>query len=194
MSLVPQEIEGKVVEISGYLLLMYTSPDMLQRFLDLLKTISNDGTHGTNAAKFVLITVMVFVDMYVASLAEHEKGVACANMALAAIAEKHVGLNLSNPGLDPGVRMSMQGYRRSLGRPATQAKGLTKELLQGFIHQAIGLDIDSNGRKRATLVMWREAWREPTCLLTLARFADLQHVMRRDISVDHLRQVIAIQF
>ncbi|TRY61832.1 hypothetical protein TCAL_13324 [Tigriopus californicus] len=115
-------------------------------------------------------------------------------MALAAIADKHVGLNLSNPCLDPGVRMSMQGYRRRLGRPATQAKGLTKALLQGFINQAIGLDIDSNGRKRATLVMWREAWRELTCFLTLARFADLQHVTRRDISVDHLRHVIVIQF
>lgn len=134
------------------------------------------------------------VDMYVAYLADQGKGVSCANMALAAIADQHVGKRLVNPCLDPGVRMSMQGYRRRLGKPATQAQGLTKSLLKRFIDHAIGGDVSNQGKTRSRLTMWREAWRELTCFLTLARFADLQNVTRRDVSIDHQKQIVTIQF
>ncbi|XP_059098236.1 uncharacterized protein LOC131892399 [Tigriopus californicus] len=59
-STIPEEIQEKVAETSGYFLLTYASPEMLKRFRDHSTIISIDGTHGTNSAKFVLISVLVF--------------------------------------------------------------------------------------------------------------------------------------
>ncbi|XP_059088130.1 uncharacterized protein LOC131884377 isoform X2 [Tigriopus californicus] len=56
----PEDIVGKVIETSGYFLLTYASPEMIQRFHDHPTIVSIDGTHGTNASKFVLITIVVF--------------------------------------------------------------------------------------------------------------------------------------
>ncbi|TRY81022.1 hypothetical protein TCAL_15527 [Tigriopus californicus] len=66
-STIPEEIQEKVAETSGYFLLTYASPEMLKRFRDHSTIISIDGTHGTNSAKFVLISVLVFGSAHIYS-------------------------------------------------------------------------------------------------------------------------------
>lgn len=60
MSVFPDAVQHKVVETNGLFLLCYASEAMLQRFRDHPTIISVDGTHGTNSAKFVLISILVF--------------------------------------------------------------------------------------------------------------------------------------
>ncbi|TRY75338.1 hypothetical protein TCAL_15601 [Tigriopus californicus] len=63
-----KDIADKVIETSGYFLLTYASPDMIQRFHDHPTTISIDGTHGTNAAKYVLISILMFGNYCIPSI------------------------------------------------------------------------------------------------------------------------------
>ena len=62
------------------------------------------------------------------------------------------------------------------------------------MHKSIGKNLDSNGRVPATLVNWREAWRELASFLTLARFSDLQRVRREDVRLDYQKKIVSISF
>jgi hypothetical protein len=70
----------------------------------------------------------------------------------------------------------MQGIKKTFGKEAVSARGLTKGLLKGLINAAIGEDLD--GTKVAPLKMWREAWREVACFLTCLRFSDMNRGTR----------------
>ena len=134
------------------------------------------------------------VDLYLGHLVLDGKGVSTVRLALAAIAEKHVFNRLTDPTKDATIRMTVQGIQRVLGRPAVQARPITKGILKGLIHKSIGKDLDSNGRVSASLVNWREAWRELASYLTLSRFSDLQRVRRQDVTLDYEKRVVAIAF
>lgn len=60
MSAMPEDVKSKVVSTSGYFLLCYASDAMIRRFRNHPTTIAIDGTHNTNAAKYILITIMIF--------------------------------------------------------------------------------------------------------------------------------------
>ena len=134
------------------------------------------------------------VDLYLGHLVLDGKGVSTVRLALAAIAEKHVFNRLVDPTKDATIRMTVQGIQRVLGRPAVQARPITKGTLKGLIHKAIGKDLDSNGRVPASLVNWREAWRELASYLTLSRFSDLQRVRKEDITLNYESKIVAIAF
>ena len=122
------------------------------------------------------------------------KGVSTVRLALAAVAEKHVFNRLVDPTKDATIRMTVQGIQRVLGRPAVQARPITKGILKGLVHKSIGKDLDSNGAIAASLVNWREAWREMASYLTLSRFSDLQRVRRQDVTLDYEKRVVQIAF
>jgi hypothetical protein len=121
------------------------------------------------------------VDEYLAELVMSDKGVASANMALAAIADKQVLIKLENPCIDASIKITMQGIKRVCGKPVVQARGFTKGDVKGIISLAIGSHLD--GGPKASLTMWREAWRELVCFLGVARFSDLSRVQRKDVSI-----------
>ena len=54
------------------------------------------------------------VDIYLAEIVITGRGAATAQMALAAISDKHVTMRLESPCSDPSIRQSMQGIRRTL--------------------------------------------------------------------------------
>ena len=132
------------------------------------------------------------IDLYLAALMLDGKGVPSARMGKAAIADKHVAMGLSDPTSSERVSMTLAGIQRLLGRPAVQARGLTKGALKGLVHKSIGKDL--NGGAEASLIMWREAWRKLTCFLTLARFSDLQRVQRKHVHFDLAKKMITIEF
>jgi hypothetical protein len=113
-------------------------------------------------------------------------------MALAAIADRLVALGLDKPCIVPTNRMTMKGIQRKCGKPPVSARAMSKGLVKGIVHRAIGRDIDSQGRERASLTMWREAWRELICFLSLSRFSDVQRVSRKHVLVE--KNSVAITF
>eukprot|EP00094_Tigriopus_californicus_P013513 TCALIF_13071-PA protein Name:"Protein of unknown function" AED:0.83 eAED:0.83 QI:56/0/0.25/0.25/0.66/0.75/4/0/286 len=56
----PHGLQDKLVETSGSFLLCYASEPMLQRFQRHPTVVAIDGTHGTNASKFIMISINVF--------------------------------------------------------------------------------------------------------------------------------------
>ena len=134
------------------------------------------------------------VDLYLGHLVLEGKKVATVRMALASIAERHVFNRLLDPTKDATIRMTVQGIQRVLGKPAVQAKPITKGILKGLIHKSIGKDLDSNGSVAASVVNWREAWRELASYLTLSRFSDLQRVRREDVTLNYESKVVSIAF
>jgi hypothetical protein len=124
------------------------------------------------------------VDLYVAFAIKNEKGIAFAQMALAAIADMHVRHGFATPTNNPTIKMTMQGVKKRLGKPATQAKGFTKGLVKGLVRKWIGKDLDSGGRVVASKVSWREAWRELTCFVSTSRVSDLQKLARKAVVID----------
>jgi hypothetical protein len=76
----------------------------------------------------------------------------------------------------------MEGNKKEFGKPSVQAEGLSKACLKGMVNVAIGKHL--NGKGKASLVMWREAWREMVCFTAIARFSDVNRLRRKDISED----------
>ena len=60
--------------------------------------------------------------------------------------------SLADPTKDTTIRKAVQGIQRVLGRPAVQARPITKGILKRLVHIAIGKDIDSNGKFKSSLV------------------------------------------
>jgi len=108
----------------------------------------------------VLPSSPLATDLYLGHLVLERKGVSTVRLALASIAEKHVFNRLPDPTEDATIRMTVQGIQRVLGRPAVQTRPITKGILKGLVHKSIGKDLDSAGKVAASLVNWREAWRE----------------------------------
>jgi hypothetical protein len=96
---------------------------------------------------------------YLADMVMLGKGIASANMALAAITDKHRMAKLANPCKDEygTIALVMEGIKRECGKPSVQAEGLSKACWKGMVNVAIGQHLDGKGK--ASLVMWREAWR-----------------------------------
>lgn len=59
MSNVPENLRSKIVDTNGQFLICFASPAMLKRFSKNPVTVAIDGTHGTNASKFILISVNI---------------------------------------------------------------------------------------------------------------------------------------
>lgn len=59
MSHFSEDVQAKVVNTDGQFLICYASPEMIERFKNHPFTVAIDGTHGTNASKFILISVNV---------------------------------------------------------------------------------------------------------------------------------------
>jgi hypothetical protein len=140
----------------------------------------------------ILPTTPESIDLYLMFQIKNKQSVAPGQMALAAIADRHVALGLDNPCVVPTIRMTMKGIQRKCGKPPVSARAMSKGLVKGIVHRAIGRDIDSQGRERASLTMWREAWRELICFLSLSRFSDLQRVSRKHVLVE--KNSVAITF
>jgi hypothetical protein len=132
----------------------------------------------------ILPTTPETIDYYLMHQLKGKKAVSPAQMALAAISDKHVALGLVNPCVSPTIKMTLQGIKRLCGKPPVAARAMHKCLVKGLVHRAIGRDIDSFGRERASLTMWREAWRELICFLSLSRFSDLNRVKRKDVLIE----------
>jgi hypothetical protein len=135
----------------------------------------------------ILPTTPGAIDYYLMHQLTIKKAVSPAQMACAAIADKHVALGLENPCLAPTIRMTIQGIKRKCGKPPVAARAMHKCLVKGLVHRAIGRDIDTFGQDKATLTMWREAWRELICFLSLSRFSDLQRVKRKNVLITENR-------
>jgi hypothetical protein len=112
------------------------------------------------------------------------KGVASANMALSAITDKHRMAKLQNPCKDEHgtIALIMEGIKKETGKPSVQAEGLSKACLKGLINVAIGKHLDGKGK--ASMVMWREAWRELACFSAIARFSDINRLKRKDVFIE----------
>ncbi|XP_059098314.1 uncharacterized protein LOC131892448 [Tigriopus californicus] len=52
-------VRRKIVDTNGQFLICFASPEMIQRFENHPYTVAVDGTHGTNASKFMLISVNI---------------------------------------------------------------------------------------------------------------------------------------
>ena len=87
--------------------------------------------------------------------------------------------------------MTVQGILRVLGRPAVQARPITKGLLKGLIAYVDRNGLGLYGKVGVSLVNWREAWRELPSNLILSRFSALQRVRREDVSLDYESKVVA---
>jgi hypothetical protein len=105
-------------------------------------------------------------------------------MALAAITDKHRMAKLPNPCKDEHgtISLVMEGIKKECGKPSIQAEGLSKACLKGMINVAIGKHLDGKGK--ASLVMWREAWRELVCFSAVARFSDINRLRKKDVFVE----------
>jgi hypothetical protein len=93
----------------------------------------------------ILPTTPEAVDYYLMHQLQGKKAVSPAQMALAAISDKHVALGLANPCVAPPIKMTLQGIKRLCGKPPVAARAMHKCLVKGLVHRAIGRDLDSFG-------------------------------------------------
>ncbi len=59
MDQLPQVIQHKAIDAGGQFIITYMSQEMKQRFEAHPYTVAMDGTHDTNNAKFILVTIMI---------------------------------------------------------------------------------------------------------------------------------------
>ena len=123
---------------------------------------------------------------FIANMADRTGSMAKINLAIAAVADRHLGEHLQTPTTDSSFRKMMAGVRRKLFKPAKSRAPLDKEILQDAFELVAAGD---GGR----LQDWRTLARLNLEFYGMLRWAEVSELRMEDIRFDTTGLILHIR-
>ena len=123
---------------------------------------------------------------FIANMADRTGSISKINLAIAAVADRHLGEHLQTPTTDASFRKMMAGVRRKLFKPAKSRAPLDKEILQ----DAYDLIATGDGGR---LQDWRTLARLNLEFYGMLRWAEVSELKMEDIRFDMTGLVLHIR-